>query len=147
MRLASPLYLTKYIERMGTGTRDMIDLCVKSGLAEPEFELNGGFVTTIRRPGAPGRRASDSVSDQVTDQVKRLILALGREELSLVIIRDRLGLKHRGSFRKNYLLPALEKGLIEPTIPEKPTSRKQKYRLTDEGREILELHKREDGES
>ena len=30
--LAKPLYLTTYIRRMGTGTRDMIDLCVKSGV-------------------------------------------------------------------------------------------------------------------
>lgn len=38
-----------------------------------------------------------------------------------------LGLKSRDSFRKNYLTPALEKGLIVMGIPEKPTSRNQTY--------------------
>ena len=38
-----------------------------------------------------------------------------------------LGLKSRDSFRKNYLLPALEKGLIVMGIPERPTSRNQTY--------------------
>lgn len=38
-----------------------------------------------------------------------------------------LGLKSRDSFRKNYLTPALEKGLIVMSIPEKPTSRNQTY--------------------
>ena len=38
-----------------------------------------------------------------------------------------LGLKSRDSFRKNYLMPALEKDLIVMGIPEKPTSRNQTY--------------------
>lgn len=39
-----------------------------------------------------------------------------------------LGLKHRPSFRNNYLLPALELGYVEMTILDKPNSSKQKYR-------------------
>ena len=38
-----------------------------------------------------------------------------------------LGLKSRASFRKNYLLPAIESGLIKMTEPDKPTSRNQMY--------------------
>lgn len=52
--LAEPLYLTKYIERMGTGTRDMIAKCRAADLPEPEFSLADGFVTTLRRPVRPG---------------------------------------------------------------------------------------------
>jgi hypothetical protein len=42
----------------------------------------------------------------------------------------RLKLSHRPTFRANYLNPALHQGLIERTIPEKPNSRLQKYRLS-----------------
>ena len=55
--LAECLYLAEYIERMGTGTLDMIRRCVGVGLPEPEFTADGDFVTTIRRP-LPGRRVT-----------------------------------------------------------------------------------------
>ena len=42
-----------------------------------------------------------------------------------------MGLSHVPSFRKTHLKPALEKGLIERTIPENPNHPAQKYRLTE----------------
>ncbi|MBI5846233.1 MAG: DUF4062 domain-containing protein [Deltaproteobacteria bacterium] len=50
--LAEPLYLTKYIERMGTGTGDMIRRCRDAGLPEPEFRMTDGFALTIPRLSA-----------------------------------------------------------------------------------------------
>jgi predicted HTH transcriptional regulator len=74
--LAEPLYLTKYIERMGTGTGDMITRCRNAGLPEPEFTLTDGFVITLRRK--PGR-AFEAVGGEVTGEVERLVLVLQRE--------------------------------------------------------------------
>ena len=48
-----------------------------------------------------------------------------------------MGLRHRDSFQQNYLQPALQAGLIEMTIPHKPRSSKQQYRLTERGRLLL----------
>lgn len=76
-------------------------------------------------------RSTDQDSNQVTDQdspINRLLGALGDEELSAAEIMKRLGLSHRPTFRKNYLTPALDKRLIERTIPDKPNSKNQKYR-------------------
>lgn len=49
------------------------------------------------------------------------------KEMSVVEMMRRLGPEHRTYFRRNYLDPALEKELIERTVPDKPTSSKQKY--------------------
>lgn len=76
-------------------------------------------------------RSTDQDGDQVTDQdspINRLLAALGHEELSAAELMARLGLSHRPTFRKNYLTPALDRGLIERTIPDKPNSKNQKYR-------------------
>lgn len=75
--------------------------------------------------------STDQDSDQVTDQdepVQKLLSALGEEVLSASELMQRLGLSHRPTFRKNYLSPALEKGIVERTIPDKPNSKNQKYR-------------------
>lgn len=62
---------------------------------------------------------------------KRLVhMAPPAERVSQLVkeLMDRLGLKHRPTFRKNYLLPSMELGLVEMTIPDKPNSSRQKYR-------------------
>ncbi len=62
-------------------------------------------------------------------QVQRLISVMEQGEYSLAELMQLLGLTHRATFQKNYLNTAIELGLIERTIPEKPKSPKQKYRL------------------
>ena len=47
--LAHPVYLAGYIERIGTGTTDVIEECIAAGLKEPTFEQDGDFKVTIWR--------------------------------------------------------------------------------------------------
>lgn len=42
-------------------------------------------------------------------------------------IMETLGLKSRETFRKNYLNPAMELGLVSMTLPDKPNSKNQRY--------------------
>jgi len=48
-----------------------------------------------------------------------------------------LNMKHWKTFQIYYLLPLIDAGYIERTIPDKPTSRLQKYRLTERGKRML----------
>lgn len=54
-----------------------------------------------------------------------------------------LQLTHREHFRKEILKPAIEMGWIEMTIPDKPNSINQKYRLTPKGIELKEALKKQ----
>lgn len=144
--LAEPLYLTKYIERMGTGTGDMIERCRNAGLAEPEFSLTDGFVVTLhRKPGrafeAVGGEIAGEVAGEVTGEVTgevRKLLMVCRNAMTRKKLQEALALKGEENFRKLYLVPALEAGYIEMTIPDKPRSSKQKYRLTKKGKILLD---------
>lgn len=71
---------------------------------------------------------TDQDNDQVSDQVKALLSCMGNDKLSAVQLMERLELAHRPTFRKNYLRPALDTGLVEMMIPNKPNSRNQKYK-------------------
>jgi ATP-dependent DNA helicase RecG len=142
--LAESPYLTKYIERMGTGVGDMIERCRNSGLQEPEVYLTDGFVTIIRRrpelalravSGQSTPQVAPHVTPQVIPQVEvflRLLDSCGA--LSNTEIRKRLGLKDRKHMQERYIRPALADGFIELTIPKKPRCRLQKYRLTSTGK-------------
>ncbi len=47
------------------------------------------------------------------------------------------GIRHRETFQRNYLDRLLGEGLLERTIPDKPNSRLQQYRLTQKGRALM----------
>lgn len=74
----------------------------------------------------------------VTPSVQRLLALLAEEgELSNADIRERLNLKNRTHVREHNIEPALAQRLVEYTIPDKPNSRLQKYRLTAAGQALL----------
>ena len=225
--LAESLYLAEYIERMGTGTLDMIRRCVGAGLSEPEFAVTDGFVTTVRRKVLAGRIMEEpelqpesdmekekdkgqvgqagaklgpsqgqaggqaeqepelqpesegervQASGQVGQAGAKLGPSQGQVDAKLgpsqgqagqaegqVVLSDReiamlracdqevvpsekllatAGYSRRtGDFRKR-LARLLNDGLLERTIPDKPRSPLQKYRLTDEGRAAVAILKR-----
>jgi len=68
----------------------------------------------------------DSVIDSVGDPVDRL-LCPQRGPLATSRLQTALGLKHRPTVKENYLKPALAERLIEMTVPDKLSSRLQKY--------------------
>ncbi|MEO6348858.1 MAG: Fic family protein [Aquaticitalea sp.] len=126
------------MERLGTGTIDMNRLSVASNLHEPEFITNEEFKGVLWRP-ATGQ-VTDQVDDQVDDrgssgEVERVVLVL-EGEMKRTEIQGVLELKHEDHFRDNYLIPAMEAGLVEMTIPGKPNSSRQQYRLTSKGQAL-----------
>ncbi len=70
---------------------------------------------------------------QLTMQVEQLILNL-KEELSREELQEKMKIKNRDYFRKAYINEALNAGVVELTIPDKPNSKNQKYRLTEKGK-------------
>jgi predicted HTH transcriptional regulator len=93
------------------------------------------FKAVIPRPTA----STAQVAAQVTAQVGTLLVRMSGE-MTRQAMQEAVGIAHREHFRKTYLSPALEQGVIEMTQPDKPNSRSQRYRLTATGRQWLEAH-------
>jgi hypothetical protein len=69
------------------------------------------------------------------EEIKRVIIVL-QGELKRIEIQELLQLRHQEYFRDNYLIPAIENGYIEMTIPATPNHPNQRYRLTAKGLEV-----------
>jgi ATP-dependent DNA helicase RecG len=160
--IANVFYRAGVIERWGTGTLNIIDWCGENGNPPPAWTEEAGSVYVTFKPAAlaASQRETAQVDNerkineiktiedfigslpaltaQITAQVTEQVLNFCREPRKSSEIMELLGLKHWKTFQQNYLLPLLESEIIERTIPEKPTSSKQKYRLGKKGSELLE---------
>ncbi len=65
--------------------------------------------------------------NHISNQIMELMKVVENYPQSALELMEKLNLKSRVGFRKNYLQPALKAGLIEMTNPDKPTSKNQKY--------------------
>jgi len=94
------------------------------------------WVTAQLVPATGAKQVTPQVAPQVTPQVGALLARLDGT-MTRQAIQNALELVDREHFRKTYLTPALDLGLIEMTQPDKPNSRGQRYRLTPIGRQWL----------
>ena len=93
------------------------------------------FRAVIPRPVMSTMEVTTEVTTEVERVLRVLVGEMSRQEL-----QEGLALKNDEHFRKAYLLPALGSGLVEMTLPDKPRSSKQRYRLTPLGRRWLKTH-------
>ena len=142
--LANLMYLAGYIERFGTGTREIFKLAKEANLKEPEYDFASGVTITIWRPKSdtatvPNQypTSTQPVPNQypTSREVRKIVLVL-EGEMKRTQIQALLKLSDKVSFLRNYLQPAISEDFIELTIPDKPNSPKQQYRLTAKGLEL-----------
>jgi len=150
--IADVFHRTGLIERWGRGTNRVAEMCAGAGIAAPEFrEITGAVVVTFRVPvaGAAAAQLESQLESRLESQLGSAAVSKGssaagalaekvvallaegprsRSELSRAIGQRRV------SGQLNVVLKALlQRKVIEYTIPEKPGSRLQKYRLVRSG--------------
>lgn len=91
------------------------------------------FVSSVQKEFAAGKKtASRDLVDMVAKGILERVETTGRGAYYV--------LAHKGDTKgtkRSSLVPALQDALIEYTIPDKPNSPLQKYRLTEAGRRLL----------
>lgn len=105
-----------WAEELGSGVRKLHKYSILYGGAQAE--LIEGDIFTINVPLTP----------EVTPEVRnRKILEFCRQPKSMTEIMEHTGLKDREHFRTVILKPLIDQDLLRLTIPDRPTSRLQKY--------------------
>ena len=92
----------------------------------------------------PNLLSPEQVPEQVPEQAEGLlhtnnaliiglIKVIGDEELSILELMQKAGLKHRPNFIEYHLTPAVKEGYVRMLYPDKPRHPKQRYLLTEKG--------------
>lgn len=77
--------------------------------------------------------STNNLKAGLTENVKRLILAIGTEEKSVKEMMEAVGLKNRPNFLEYSLTPAISDGFVTMKYPSSPRHPRQKYLLTVKG--------------
>jgi len=146
-------------EGRSTGIPKIIRAMKKNGSPRPEFEFDDDHTYFLCRlpvhpkanmpaglPGVSTIQVAPQVAPQVTPQVTKLLLVV-HGEMDRSDLQKAMRLNARKNFRLLYLSPALALNVLEMTIPDKPNSRLQKYRLTDKGRALVQALKHADSKA
>ena len=89
----------------------------------PEYEINeAGIMVLCKACDRYLRLLRDDGQD-----VNKLIIDFCKDPKSVQEIMDEFDFDSRTSFRRKYLTPMLKNGVLKMTIPEKPSSKNQKY--------------------
>ena len=141
------LHRMEAVERIGSGIQRIRDLCREHGVAEPVIDVSDHWVTTtFPRPadqvrdqvGTKPESRPESQPESRPESLEQRVLSLLRQApMAKSAISTGLG-QSTVSGQLNKMIRSLVDGeLIEYTIPEKPNSRLQKYRLTENGKRRL----------
>ena len=131
----SPVYLERFFRNL---------------LLDDQWDLRNRYLHI--RPTAewsvqPNRTTSEQVPNKhrtSTEQVRTLVSVIGKDQLSLKQMMERIHLKHRPNFIDNYLTPAISDGYVRLLYPDKPRHPRQKYLLAEKGMALFyELTKSE----
>jgi len=153
--IANVFYRAGIIERWGTGTLNILDWCRENGNPPPTWLEQAGSVYVVFQPASlpdkeetTGKLDSKSVPSlsqvcpkSVPSDIFIPLLEITSKPAPIEALMKVAEQTNRTRFRKTILRPILDAGFIEMTIPDKPRSSKQKYRLTDKGRELLRADK------
>ena len=146
--IAEAFYLTGDIEKYGTGYTRIRKEIADYPTMKFEFEEKpSAWLVTISYE----KRKTEEISnidnagtlELATDQVKTLIISLKEKVLSVdelqlaTELATKVATSSRQNFRKTYLLPAIKEGFVAMLYPDRPHHPKQKYYLTDKGKELL----------
>lgn len=131
-------------EGRSTGIPKILREMAANGSPAPEFDSDDDRTYyLVRLPVHPRAKMTDQSQSptqsgaQSGAQSREALLALAEKPLSANELVKKLGLRSKTGAFKRTVSELLNDSSIEYTIPDKPNSRLQKYRLTGAGKHLL----------
>ena len=132
-KLAHVFFLSGMIEAWGRGFVKIKEACAQYNAPLPEYDINeegimvlckacDRYLRILQKDINPVQNGQDGVQDMY-----RIILDFCKEPKTAQEIVDEFGFSNRNYFRRHYLEEMLITGKLKMTMPDKPSSKKQKY--------------------
>ncbi len=142
--IAHVFYLAGHIESWGRGIEKIFKACEAENMPKPEFKIHpGDIMIHFRAPegfselgaenGNTIQDKQDAIQDPSEDDTRRKLLVFCTKPKSRAEIQKHMGFKNRSHLINAYLNPLIDAGLLDMTLPDKPTSRYQQYVTTEKG--------------
>lgn len=87
--------------------------------------------TTLRQNLTSSSQPLSTTTNSPGDQVKQLLAIMDDQFWSNNTLMESLSLTRKPTFRKNYLYPAIQAGLVVMKYPDDPRHPQQKYKKVD----------------
>ncbi len=132
--IASVFYRAGVIEKWGMGTLNIIDWCKENGNPKPTWEVRAESVVTTFLPSsffATGEMPEERPKLKPKSIEEEVINLLLKGPLSKAEIAKLLGHQHISGGLKKTFHSLINQGVIAYTIPDKPSSKIQKYKLNE----------------
>ncbi len=125
------------IERIQDGYKGRGDRKVTFEADSYSFQVKMDAIITVEDVEA-GLKSKDHMNAESTDRDIKLLELMNRPDgASIAEMLELLGVASKSTLSRRYIRPMMMHNLIEYTIPDKPTSTKQRYRTTEAGRHLL----------
>lgn len=141
--IANVFYRAGIIEKWGTGTLNIIEWCKENKNPLPEWSIRSGSVILTFKPSLDKNvkqlKAQPELQPESQPELQpelqteslrdKVINLLQEKSLSKSAISKRLRQKQISGQLKKVIKELLAEGIVEYSIPEKPTSKLQTYKL------------------
>ena len=102
-------------------------------ILEEENELKNRYMLIGYQDDCDTHTSTNNSVSSLSENVKRLVIAIGTEEKGIKEMMDAVGLRNRPNFIEYSLTPAINGGLVTMKYPDSPRHPRQKYLLTVKG--------------
>lgn len=155
--IARIFQMLDWVEQFGTGYLRITNSCAPHNYPLPEWREVGPYMDIVFKP-----LVMESIHEPPSAEQVGTELALSQHQVGTksALSQDEIKVlencsaapitelmiafnwKDRTKFRRRFLMPLIEKGLLQMTVPDKPNSRLQKYVITQTGKKLLDQIKR-----
>ncbi len=120
--------------------KDVADSVVNTGASQVVLSSVPSLAQAVTSLSQVLSQVCPKLEKEYYASVIKVLAGLSKESQSLRILMQLTGDTNRGRFKNNVLSHILEAGFVEPTITNNPNSPKQRYILTEKGKEMMNAY-------